>query len=281
MAYAYLEPSVINHCVDGHDAPAKIRAKLDAMGLTPVVGMHVVYELAITFLKPQNHDRGRLLFTFLRDLDPSYSPPSGDLLAQEITRLRTGAAVLPFLSHINQAAARLEVARLARGDFDDRARSFIGRREAGIREVHPAAMAKYIAHVNRLYARAPTAVDGLRTEDALFAKLTPVVPSMVRAILRDGVSLLEARELALRLSEFPALRATVYGNLGLMLTCIVERVPPGHDKHDDYRHVIEAAYCDVLVTDDAQLLAKTSVLHPKLTAVSRDQVLMVRARPVT
>lgn len=272
MRYAYLEPSVVNHCVDGRDPPVEIRAKLDAMGLIPVVGIHGIYELAITFLKPQNQDRGRLLFTFLRDLDPSYSPPSGDLLVQEVTRLRTGAAVLPFLGPINQAATRLEVARLARGDFDDRARSFIERREAEIRRVHPAAMAEYIAHVNRLCAEAPAAVNGLRTEDALFAKLTPKIPSMVREILRGGVSAFEARELSLRLGEFPALRATVYANLGLMLTCIAERVPPGDDKLDDYRHVIEAAYCDVLVTDDAQLLAKTGVIQPKLTAVSRDRL---------
>lgn len=273
MRPAYLETSAINHALRDHHQPADVRARLAAGGLVPVVGLHVIYELAITFLKSAKHDLACRLFTFLRDLDPSYSPGSSGLLIQEVVRLRTGAVVLPFMDHVNQVVTRLEVERLAAGIFDHQARSFIEARETEIREAHPVAMSEYISHVRRLATANPGAVADIRTEDDLLSRLRPKVPSMIREILRGAVSMPEARELFLRLSEFRALRAALYANLALMLTCIDQRVAPADDKLDDYRHVIEAAYCDVLITDDLQLLAKTSVIHPGLNATTLAQVL--------
>jgi hypothetical protein len=204
------------------------------------------------------------LFAFLQLLDPSYGPGSDNLLMQEVVGLRTNAAVLSFLSCENQAATRSEVARLATGTFDAQARRFIREREMQRRETEPAGMLDYVSHVRRLRETNPAAVNGIRTEDDLLLRLETKMPQMIQEILRRSVTLAEAKELFLRLGKFSALRATVYANLALMLTCITQSVPPSIDKLDDYRHVIEAAYCEVLVTDDHQLTAKAKAIHPEL-----------------
>lgn len=269
MRRAYLETSVINHAVDDLCEPADVRAGCAAAGLIPVVGLHVIYELARTFLSGDSHDRARRLFTFLQILDPSYGPGSSDLLVSEVVRLRTNAAVLPFLSHEDQAATRSEVARLANGTFDDSAKRFIRQKELERRQVEPASMRGYISHVQRVRGTNPATVAGIRTEDDLLSRLKPKMPAMICEILKQSVSvsLTEGREFLLRLNDFPALRAAVYANLALMLTCIEQNVPPRVDKLDDYRHVIEAAYCDVLVTDDGQLTVKAKAIRPSLEVI--------------
>ena len=264
MRRAYLETSAINHAVDDGRDPTGLRLEWSEAGLVPVVGLHVIYELARTFLNPNTHARARRLFTFLQLLDPSYGPESRNLLMQEVVRLRTNAAVLPFLSCENQAATRSEVARLAAGTFDAQARRFIQEREMQRRGTEPAGMLDYVSHVRRLRETNPTSVNRIRTEDDLCLRFKAKMPQMIQEILRRSVTLAEAKELFLRLREFPALRATVYANLALMLPCITQGVPPRIDKLDDYRHVIEAAYCDLLVTDDHQLTARAKAIHPEL-----------------
>ncbi|MBI3767149.1 MAG: hypothetical protein HY271_01510 [Deltaproteobacteria bacterium] len=135
----------------------------------------MIYELAATFIRPEQARLGRKLFSILRELDPFYAPGSSELLLREVLKLRTGAAVLPFLDHADQAATRIEVARLAAGTFDQRARSFIETREAEMRATHPVAMAEYVSHVGRLRARSPSKIHGIRTVDDLCGRLEPKI----------------------------------------------------------------------------------------------------------
>jgi hypothetical protein len=235
--------------------------------MRPVVGIHVIYELAAAFLSPANVSVGKALLGFVRDLDPSYAPPTWSLLSSEVLKLRTNAAVLPFLDHLNQASTRAEVYRLAGGDLGGQAQAFITGREKEIEREHPAAMQEYIDHVRRVRARRGS-LPPLRSFEDVAEYFRDQWPNMIRELLRQQVSASEARELASRLGEFPAIRAALNANLYLMFICIAREVVPGGDKLDDYRHLIDATYSHTLVLYDVK--AKRAVPHiaPHLRTLS-------------
>lgn len=261
MKTAYLEPSAINWYVDSPYTGYVVSQAMSASGYRPVIGLHTIYELARTFLNPSATQRGRNLFRLMTDLDPSVSPGSSALMIKEVDRLRTRTAVLPFLDHLDQAATRHEMARLAEGVFDHRARQFIEQREAEIKANHPPAMRRYIEDVNELRAADAGAVPRFVLFEDAVTFLGRRVPELIRDLLHGQVSDHEAVLLAKQLDEFPAIRSTVRANLYLMWICVSHGAIPSADKLDDYRHVIEASYCDVLVTNDEQLKRTTPRLH--------------------
>lgn len=237
MKRIFFETSAVNRAVvDGADAAALLR-RLSGSGATPVIGIHVIYELAASYLRPEQAAIGRALFRFVRDLDPSITPPTMDLLLQEVLRLRTNAAVLPFLPYENQAAARLEIHRLADGIFDAEAQRFIDARENEVRREHPRMANAYIEHVRRVRRRRGDSLPALRCFGDVAEYFRDWWPEMIRTILHNTITLSEALELAARLTEFQAIRSVLNANLYLTFICIAHESVPGDDKLDDYRHL--------------------------------------------
>jgi hypothetical protein len=105
---------------------------LRSLGYTPVVSTHVIYELAKCFLVSDGVERGRLLFAFLDDLDPTFHWPPQEMIEREVQRLRLRTTVLPFLDFLNYTSAVFEVRRLRAGIVSDEARRLIMTREADI-----------------------------------------------------------------------------------------------------------------------------------------------------
>jgi hypothetical protein len=268
MKTAYLEPSAINWYVNSAYAGDVVAAAMAGCGYRPVVGLHTIYELARTFMDANGHVRGQTLFRFVQDLDPAVSPGSSALMVEEIHRLRTGTAVLPFLDHLNQAATRLEIARLAGGVFDDRARGFIERREQEVEEHHPHLMRQYISYVNELRSADSEAVPRLSLFEDAVKRFHRKVPELIRDLVQREVTDREALRLSEQLDHFPAIRSGVRANLYLMWICIANNVVPAFDKLDDYRHIIEASYADALVTEDEQLRRTAPRIHTGLELVA-------------
>lgn len=258
----------MNAALDTTLTATQFRERLTLLEATPVVGLHVIYELARTFLLPGGAPRAQALFGFLEALEPSYGPGTGNLLKQEIIRLRTGAAVLPFLDHENHAATRTEVARLARGYFDHRARAFINNRESDIQVRHPEMTLDYIDEVAELRSRDPAAAPKFPTFESSREHLTPKMPELVRDILHGSVSRTEAGEMVGRIDSFPALRAAVNANIYLMFICISQGDVPSKEKLDDYRHFIEAAYTEAFVTNDLKQATAAPKISPGICVVT-------------
>jgi hypothetical protein len=265
---AYIETSSVNAAVDAAVTASQLGERLSALEHTAVVGLHVIYELAKTFLLPGRASHAQALFRFLEVLDPSYSPGAGNLLGQEVARLRTGAAVLPFLDHENLAATRTEVGRLARGYFDDRARDFINNRENDIDVRHPEMMRLYIDKVAELRSRDPAAAPKFSTFALAREHFTSKFPELVRGVLRGSVNQQEAAEIAARLDSFPAVRAAVNANIYLMFICISQGDIPSTEKLDDYRHFIEAAYVDSFLTNDSKQGTAAHKISPGIDVIA-------------
>jgi hypothetical protein len=272
MRNIFLETSAINRAVATGLDPTALRDHLAHSDRRPVIGIHVIYELAATFLRPERVDTGKALFRFVRDLDPSFTPPTMDLLLQEVLRLRTNAAVLPFLTHDNQSATRLEVHRLAVGAFDATAQAFIEAREAEVRREHPNMANAYIGHVSRVREVQGDSLPTLRQFSDVAEYFRNRWPDMIRAIVHEAVLPAEARELAERLVTFPALRATLNANLYLMFICIAHGAVPGDDKLDDYRHLIDASYCEAMILYDDRARSAARYIAPQLQIESLEDL---------
>lgn len=272
MRNIFLETSAVNRAVATDLDPKALRDRLTQSDRCPVVGIHVIYELAATFLRPENVDTGKALFRFVRDLDPSFTPPTMDLLLQEVLRLRTNAAVLLFLTHGNQSATRLEVHRLAEGNFDATAQAFIKAREAEVQREHPNMANAYIKHVSRVRGVRGDFLPALSQFSDVAEYFRNRWPDMIRAIVHEAVSAAEARELSERLATFPALRATLNANLYLMFICVAHGVVPGDDKLDDYRHLIDASYCDAMILYDDRARSAARYIAPQLQVVSLEDI---------
>ena len=237
---------------------------LERCGYSPVLGLHVVYEMAGAFLHPELSETGKAHFRFIRDLDPSLSPETWNLLEQELLKLRTNAAVLPFLNHANRASTRYEIHRLAEGVFDNTARSFISSHEAKIKQEYPRMVGRYLDHLKERRAAMGNDFPPLRTFEDVRKYFADKTPEMIGEILRGNANTSETREIAARIDQFPVIRTTVGANLYMMYICIVHGVAPGDGKIDDYRHLIDASYSDAYISYDEKLVRAQRHIAPSL-----------------
>lgn len=260
---AYLETSAINQAEAIEMSGATIAGALRDQGLEPAIGMHTIYELARGFLTSDQREKSARLFSILEELAPSYLPMTWTLLEQEIMRLRTGAAVLPFLDHLDSNSTILEVRKMARG-FSAEAEQFVRAREKRVAEGSAAQSRMYLQHVQAVKSGPAGSMPTFRTVEQIWNHFQSDVPQLIREVLRGQISDAEAHELHARLNEFPVLRSTVRANVYYSAIHIIYQTIPAKDKLDDPRHVIDASYCCVLVSEDSQLKKRVKFINPDL-----------------
>jgi hypothetical protein len=265
---AYLEPTIINRAHDQGLSGLNLKDVLEKNLLAPAIGLHTIYEMARTFLRTEGKPRGAALFQIIDELEPYYQLSPEMLYEQEIIKLRTGVAVFPFWDPLNLAATKQEVARLARGLFNEKARNFIAEREAEIRQNHPKFALDYIKGIKGNQS------DRLPTFEKVYLGLKDQIPNLIYQLVKRRVSLAEAHEIYHRIDSFTAIRSTVRANVYLSAICIIHQDVPGKDKIDDYRHIIEASYCDMFVTDDEQLSRTVPRINPDLKVLKGAQLFL-------
>jgi hypothetical protein len=266
---AHLEPNVINWARRASWSGADLRWALSARGFEPHFGIHGVYELARGFLAEKNRTDAQCNFTILSELNPGFGPTPTMLFDKELDRLRTGAVVIPVLDSLNRASVRQQVIQMAAGHLEAVGREFVARREASIDQDYPRFTSQQLDQVRRAVAAGRARP---KTFEDVLAEFDDQVPGIIRQLLSNRVIVSEAAELHARLNEFPALRSSVRANLYQWAVPLIHDTGASRDKNDDYRHVIEASYCQALVTGDEQLARTTPRLHPELPIVTWDEL---------
>ncbi len=253
MTDAYIETSSINQALVDTVSGEEISRSLQDLGYRPVVGFHTIYELARTFLNPEQHQTGSDLFKILQGIDCTIVPMTGLLIDKEIIKLRTGAEVLPFLDHANQVSTRYEIEKLSRGIFDATAEQFVATREKERRTNEPIESNQYLEQILEMNRTEPGRFRGIKVFGDALDYFKDAVPSIIQAGVRRDVSSFEAKELSLRLTSFPCIHSLVRANIYLCFIVIRNLTNPAYDRVDDFRQVIDASYCNAFVTNDGQL----------------------------
>jgi len=257
---AFLETNAINRFLNEKTSGNEIRAVLSSYGYEPVIGTHTIYELARTFLSGNDDETARNLFEIIRDLKPEISEKSAIVLRQEYATYVGGPAVSGFMRGNRKAETRAEIVKLANGTFDDEARSFVTTRDENFKRDHPV-----IGQTNRAIFLENPPDKKLHSFEDVLKYYQPSIPVFVEQILTATPA--HATDMAERISEYPLLRSTVLANLYLVFVAVVHKDVPATDKIDDHRHVIDASYCDVFVTEEKQLLSNVKKINPDLKPV--------------
>jgi hypothetical protein len=266
--YLCIETSALNRAAKRADGLAAVRKILDRESLRPAIGTGVIYEGAKMLWSEHPVEERQRIFQLAVDLDPIYLVDLDDLISQEVRKFQRGDAVIPFLMGLDQASAKLEVARLARGEKVVEAARFTRERENRLTRSRESDA----AYVEMLQERRRSGdLAHLRTLTDVAAYFRPQFPEFIRGHTKGLLDPDEATRIAARLDEFPAIRTIVNAELILLFIRIVEAQVPSRDKTPDYRHVIGAAYCTGILSADGGLLTKVSFLNPDLRPVALPQ----------
>ena len=279
---AYIEASVINRSVDQGDDAISIAKRLRVLGYEPVLGLNVIYELAKCFLIDEGTPRGRKLFAFVDDLAPTFHCEPQQLMEQEVGQFRHGTTVLPFLDHLNHVSAVMEIRKLRAAILSTDLQAIIETREADIAVNRPKNDALYLRQIDELRAQYPAKVRKFRTYDEVLTQFAPDLHRFVESAVNRRRRLVftdEARGIAERVDEFPAIRSVVRAQMYLMFHCLAHGTGAARDKMGDYRNVAEAAYCTGLATADRRLAKIAPKINPELLVLTFETLFGINLRP--
>jgi hypothetical protein len=275
MTVFYPDVNVV-HLLEATFGATDLDAIMARTGHQFAIGTHLVYELARGLLYDQHIETVRRAFSLLATLKRVvYLPPVEDLLRAELYEASTGTLHLAVLSLENERRFRDEVEALAAGEAKD-FNSFIRRREAAIRTHHPEIAAANAERVRAHLAAHPEDAPRLRTFNGYraFALEQGAGNQLVRRLAERNAVTMDARGVDRILHDpaaFPALTTWLNGQFYLAWIAGVQGATPSRDKLDDYRHLIEAARCQVFVTHDAELLRRARDLRPDLPMTAWDE----------
>lgn len=261
MKKAFLETNAIwrffNDGTNGEEA----RAILSCHGFEPVMGLHAIYELARTFLMDESPEISMTLFSIVRDLKPLISEEPQVLLRYEFQSYLRGGSFDPFLWGARKNETAREISKFSNGVFDEEAQTFITKRDEEFKTEH-AILGQYNIE---LFQKEKPKVK-LKTFEDVVSYYKDGIPQIIEQILTGVADARQSHEISKNLDRFPALKSTVMANLYTIFIAIVHQEIPGTDKIDDHRHIIEASYCDLFVTEEKQLLKNVQKINPSLTA---------------
>jgi len=106
----------------------------------------------------------------------------------------------------------------------------------------------------------------LKTFEDVVSYYNDGIPQIVKQILFGNAYASRSQEISRNLDRLPALKSTVMSNLYTIFIAVVHGEIPNTDKIDDHRHLIEASYCDVFVTEEKQLVKNVRRINPLLVA---------------
>ncbi len=265
LKYAFLETNAVSYATHESICGQEIRNQLNVLGYEPVVGQHTVYELAKTFLVDKKQDLACKFFQTIMYLEPKYGANNLDLINQELHHFFSyqHQYIKPFLSINNLADAKNEVRKLATANFDDNARNFIQDRETRFKADHPQSSGKNID----LFKISPPP-KCIKTFEDFNAHYQISHANVLVKILKNAITIEQARAVLASAFRYPAIRSCINAQMYFMFIAAIEQVCPAKDKVDDYRHVVDAAYCDAIITNDGQLLNNTFKINPHLTVLT-------------
>jgi len=262
MRKVYLETNAICRAQESNISGTDLRQLLDERELTPVVGLHAIYELARTFLNKKNTDIAIKLFTIINELSPEFSNQPGVLMSQEVNNCLSNGKIHSLLNGEEKQQTIEEVRKLSVGNFDDKARAFIEARDNSFKIDH----VKKSEHNIELFKKSPPS-ERVRTFEDVFAYYENDFPSLIIKIFNDALSEEIALAIIEKIDKYLTIRSNLRSQIYLMYVQLVQKAVPASDKVDDHRHIIEAAYCDAFITSDSQLINNANKINPNLEII--------------
>ena len=275
MKKVYIDVSIINSAHLEGIGGLQLIYHLRMKDLNPATSSFTIYDIIRAYDNRNSYQRAQLMLSIIKYINPLYVVLTKDLLEQEIAHFRRGTPVSPFLDHLDQATFRFEVENLARGCSDDESKRFIKNCVSEMKAGFPRISKDYL-NTMREDTKAKNLVANriLTFYDLInFYRKGKEISRLISLILENSVSPSEIEELAFNLDSFPVLRSIVYSNCYLIFLHITKGTSHSVDMIDDYRHIIDASYCNIFLTADEKQLKAVPHINKDLETLSWSDLL--------
>jgi hypothetical protein len=252
----YLDTNLWNEFLDQGVDPARLIVSLAEKGANVVLSYQTTFELAKTFTNDAK--RGKRLFCYVKEFVLAAAlctkEISGVLEAEMLSLRSPTVEMSPFLSPENYNEFRLEVEKLASGDFDQQATEFIASRSAlglAVRSGAPRHLSNRTDVIQRLRNVAPSHLEQWMKNEVATPQGVMLMTEQITRQFPDA-PLKEAVSWASPLLASPACRLAgglVRADLYYNWRCSHRGSLPKDLYHDMY-HVLNATYCDVYATKE-------------------------------
>lgn len=274
----YLDTNLWNELCDQAVDPARLTASLSSMDARLVLGTHCVYEMAKTFRAPGSGatKRAKDLFLYLRNSVGAGIPcakETMELLAAEMWALKWHVLTInPLLSSSDTTKVMQEVSKLASGNFDEKADSFIKQRIAAAkasRRNQQNYMDRRSDRKEKLRTIRPEHLEKWLEDETKTATGAALLAGHIQRQFPDAppADVSEWAQALVALPSYRLARGAVRADLYYNWRCAHRNSNP-KDLLDDMFHVLNAIYCDVYATKESGQAAYARYLLTSRTKVA-------------
>jgi hypothetical protein len=259
MRYLYADTSIWNRLCDEDADPNELCSALALRDISFAIGYNVLYELAKSFFTgtKQATERGRKLLSYIKRYLSLHVPivkENWALLVEEALDV-TGTAPMEscFRDNTQHETAIKEIDKLHRGEIAPEVAEFFAGRKSLVRTSREALRDQLDARpeIKTSLASASEEVftDLLRTD--ILVGRTMLLGHLRREFPKEAAeSLAVVARLLLQSPKYRASRAMTRADLYLAWRC-ANRGSIRADLPDDTFHVVNASYCHIFVTTEA------------------------------
>lgn len=263
METALLETNAINACFYKGYSGKQLADILSKKKLLPIVNFHTCYEIARTFDNVKNTKIGIELFSILKDLNPTYSCETSELLARQINRLIYGNDCNFLIEEDKLIYLNKIINEVTQGDISKIDINTIRSRESEIKNEQN--QCNHLFTYSKITSFEQFYDDITRTRDNII--------HLIKEICHIKLTTLYAEKLILKLSDLAVIKTAIRANLYMSYLARNYKSPPSKDKTDDFRHLIDASLCSYFVTDEKKLKKHADYIIPELKIMTFDELI--------
>jgi hypothetical protein len=263
METALLETNAINACFYKGYSGKQLAEILSKKKLLPIVNFHTCYEIARTFDNVKNTRIGIALFSILKDLNPTYSCETSELLARQINRLIYEKDCNFLIEKDKLIYLNKIINEVTQGDISKIDINTIRSRESEIKndqnQWHHLFTYPKITNFEQFYC------------DTI--KLRENIIQLIKEICHETLNILYAEKLILKINDLAVVKTAIRANLYMSYLARNSKSSPSKDKTDDFRHLIDASLCSYFITDEKKLKKHADYIIPELKIMTFDELI--------
>lgn len=265
-----LETNAVNKCIDAKLTGTQISKFLETKHLNPIVNIHSLYELARTFLNPNTRNIGINLFKFLKELNPTFSCMTGELIKREVNKLHYDTSVNFLCNPDFKKQTDEAIKNLSNGNFSWDYEKFIRNREREIQSDQ-----KIWDKLITLNKKNESNLPSYNSYATTYLSINNVqqVKSHIQQHIEEMLSDKAIIKLLTQINSYPALKTLIRVDLYLNYLVISTGNRPSKDKTDDFRHLVDSSYCSSLVTNDTRLTSIAREINPEIEIITLEKLI--------
>lgn len=265
MKKIYFDSNIYAEVIRRNISAQQIKDILSKKKLKLIMSSENVFEMASCWKsgKPADIEDGIKRFSLTKELLPClFLQEIPSILLMELDKIINGASISPYFINQDKDDMEKEIIKFANGVYDAKAKEFVESRWAGKREYVSTQASTVIANRDLLKTAETYREFLCNNEKAQKGLAENVLGERVKH-LPDRYRRRFADKILKKPRQCPMVTTWIKSNLFLDFR-VIKFGKCSHDTLDDLRHLINASYADIFVTNDKNLLSYSNEINPSL-----------------